>query len=182
MSAARFRDVGIPLVKLLLRFGVNADYNNYNDTMGGLALMLGIGKTGKSHRTPSTATLSKELKASWKLSVHPRYQVIDWMFAVEQPVSQDDINTTLNKAVSNEPDLRLIKLLLGKGASPLANGCQSLIDAAQTLLVDIVEAFLETNIPPANLSWAFTHAHNPMAVDRGLSKEGCPIAGHLLPT
>ena len=188
VSAARFGDDGTPLVRLLLEFGANVNYNNGDAVwtatrsamMGNLALMLGIEKAGERQQKPSTATLAKALKASWRLSRDPRYQVIEWVFAAGQPVSQDEIHTTLSKAVKNEPDLRLIRLLLGKGASPLTNGCQGLIDAAQSLLVDVVDVFLEAEIPQSDLSWIFKETFTPAVADVWLSEQGYQIAKRLL--
>jgi len=188
VSAARFGDDGMPLVKLLLEFGASVDYNNgeavwtatRSAMMGSLSLMLGVEKTGERQKKPSRATLAKALKASWRLSRDPRYQVIEWVFAAGEPVSDDEIHMTLNKAVKNEPDLRLIRLLLSKGASPLTNGCQSLIDAAQNLLVDVLDVFLATEISEPDLSWAFKQTFTPAGASGWLSEEGHQIAKRLL--
>jgi ankyrin repeat protein len=188
VSAARFGEDGKDLVKLLLEFGADVNYNNgeavwtatRSANMGSLALMLNVVNVGSQQQKPSKATLTKTLKASWRLSRNPRYQVMDWIFAAGLPISQEELQTTLSKAVKDEPDLKLVKLLLSKGASPVANGCQSLIDAATNLQVDVLEELLEYQISIEDLSWTFQQSFTPTTATTWLSEEGYLIAKILI--
>jgi len=185
ISAAKFGDDGEDLVRLLLDFGANVDYSSgeaiWNTTrsamMGSLKLMLGIDNDRQPK--PSTATLLRALKASRKLDRDPRYQVIKWLFKAGLPPSEE-IDIALNRAVKDDPDLRLIRLLLNHGASPLANGCQTLIDAAQLLLTDVLAALLEAEIPPKDVSWTFQQAFTPETASAWLSEKGLQVAKLLM--
>ncbi|KAK4140262.1 uncharacterized protein C8A04DRAFT_15117 [Dichotomopilus funicola] len=187
VSAAKFGSDGTELVRLLLEFGASVDYNAgeaiWNATRGAimdsLKLLLGVEKVGGRQSTPSQPTLLRALKASKKLGRDPRYQVIDWLFqAGLEPCEEIDI--ALNRAVKDEPDLRLVQLLLKHGASPLANGCETLIDACQRLLIDIVNTLLETDIPAKDVSWAFQQAFTPQTASTWLTSEGMLVAAMLL--
>lgn len=188
VSAARFGKDGQPLVELLLKFGADVNYNNgeavwtatRSAILGSLALMLGVAGFGERQKRPSQATVAKALKASWMLSKDPRYQVIEWAFAAGQPLTAEQIHTMLVKAVRNEPDLRLVKLLLAKGASPLSNGCESLIEVTQNLLLGILAIFLETDIPGKDLAWTFSQAFTSAAADVWLSNNGYEAMNMLL--
>ncbi|KAK1755917.1 Serine/threonine-protein phosphatase [Echria macrotheca] len=185
VTAAKYGVDGEDLVRLLLEFGANVNYNAgeaiWNATrsafLGSLKLMLGLDDGRKTN--PSTTTLLKALKASRKLSQEPRYQVIEWLFEAGLPATEE-IHLALHRAVKDEPDLRLVQLLLKHGASPLHNGCETLIDAAQLLLSDVLEVLLETEIPQKDISWAFRQAFTPETADTWLSEQGYPVAKMLL--
>lgn len=187
VSAAKFGSSGEKLVRLLLEYGANVDYNAgeaiWNATrsamMGNLKLLLGVERVGEKQRTPSTTTLLRALKASRKLSRDSRYQVIDWLFQAGLPPCEE-INIALNRAVKDEPDARLVQLLLKHGASSLVNGCETLIDAAQLLLVDILALLLDTEVPEKDVSWAFQQAFTPETASTWLSEKGFQVAKMLL--
>jgi hypothetical protein len=187
VSAAKFGQDGEQLVRLLLQFGASVDYNAgeaiWNATrgamMGSLKLMLGVEKAGPQQKTPSVTTLLRALKASRKLGRDPRYQVIDWLFQAGLPPCEE-INIALNRAVKDEPDPRLVRLLLKHGASPLVNGCETLTDAAQLLLVDILSILLEIEITSKDVSWAFQQAFIPETASTWLSEKGFQAAKMLL--
>jgi hypothetical protein len=187
VSAAKFGQDGEQLVRLLLQFGASVDYNAgeaiWNATrgamMGSLKLILGVEKAGPQQKTPSVTTLLRALKASRKLGRDPRYQVIDWLFQAGLPPCEE-INIALNRAVKDEPDPRLVKLLLRHGASPLVNGCETLTDAAQLLSVDILSILLETDITAKDVSWAFQQAFTPETAATWLSEKGFQVAKMLL--
>ncbi|KAK0701886.1 hypothetical protein B0T26DRAFT_757860 [Lasiosphaeria miniovina] len=187
VSAAKFGDDGEALVRLLLEFGASVDYNSgdaiWNATrstfMGSLKLMLGVERVSDRQQNPSSDTLLKALKASRKLSREPRYQVVEWLFQVGLPVTEI-LHTALNKVVKDDPDLRLIRLMLKNGASPLANGCQTLTDAAQLLLVDVLAVLLEFDIPAKDVSWAFQQAFIPETSSTWLTEQGFQVAKMLL--
>lgn len=188
ISAARFGNDGQPLVELLLEYGADVNYNHgeavwtatRSAILGSLSLMLGVAGFGPRQKKPSRETVAKALKASWMLSRDPRYQVIEWVFAAGQSVTEEQIHVMLTKAVKNDPDLRLIKLLLAKGASPLTNGCESMIEATQKLLLDILAVLLEADIPGQDLAWTFSQAFTPATADVWLSEKGYEAAKMLL--
>lgn len=187
VSAAKFGDDGEILVRLLLEFGARVDYNAgeaiWNATrgahMGNLRLMLGVEPVSEQQTKPSKTTLLRALKASRKLGRGHRYQVVEWLFQAGLPPCEE-IHITLNKAVKDEPDIRLIKLLLDNGASPLTNGCETLTDAAQLLLVDVLALLLKIDIPEKDVSWAFKQAFSPGTCSTWLSEEGFQVAKMLL--
>ncbi|KAM7207764.1 Serine/threonine-protein phosphatase [Naviculisporaceae sp. PSN 640] len=187
VSAAKYCNDGEPLVRLLLGYGASVDYNSgeaiWNATrsaiMGSLRLMLGVERVGERQTKPSQATLLRALKASRKLGRDPRYQVMEWLFAAGL-MACEEIHIALNRAVKDDPDIRLIRLLLNNGASPLVNACESLIDAAQRLLVDVLGVFLELDIPQKDISWAFKQAFTPDTSSTWLSQQGYEVAKMLL--
>lgn len=185
IAAAKFGEAGEELVSLLLEFGACVDYNSgeavWNTTrsasLGTLKLLLGIGKEDQPR--PSSETLHKGLRASKNLDRDSRYQVIKWLFEAGLPAS-GDVNIALKRAVKDDTDLRLVRLLLQHGASPLANGCQPLIEAAQLLLIDVVEVMLETDVPQQDVSWTFQQVFTPQTANTWLSEQGLQVAQLLL--
>ncbi len=188
VSAARFGDDGTELIKLLLEFGANTDYNSgeavWTSTRGGflpsLELMLGLAGLGKKQQKPSQATMLRAMKASWRLSSQSRFHVIDWLFKAGLEMSEE-VHIALNKAVNeDEPNMELVRLLLRHGASPLTNGCQTLVDAAQKLRAPLLEVFLASDISPTDLGWAFSQVFTPENVDAWLLEDGLMVAKALL--
>lgn len=188
VSASRFGDDAIDLVGLLLQYGASTDYNGgeaiYNATrcafLGILKMMLCLPPADGKQQKPSHDTLIRALKASSKLSVAPRYQVMQWLFTVGMPVS-DDIHVALNKAVNEEEvSIDIIKLLLHNGASPTANGCKCLVDAAQKLDFSIIDLFLRGKIADDDLSWTFQQTFTPAEVHTWLSDPGLLLAQRLV--
>ncbi|KAB5577900.1 hypothetical protein GE09DRAFT_1087735 [Coniochaeta sp. 2T2.1] len=188
VSAARFGADGERLVRLLLEFGADVNYNNgeavwtatRSAILGSLSLMLGVEGFGERQKRPSRQTVGKALKASWMLSKGPRYTVIGWVFGAGHVLSEDDVNVMLVKAVKNEPDLRLVRLLLANGARPTDNGCAALVEAAQGLLVDVLEVFLEGGVDAKDLAWTFGQVFAPATKDVWLSDQGFEVARVLL--
>ncbi|POS73938.1 hypothetical protein DHEL01_v207672 [Diaporthe helianthi] len=188
VSAARFGDDALELVRLLLRYGAQTDYNGgeavYNATRCAflpiLQLMLGIVPVGGKQVKPSSQTMIRALKASSKLSGKPRYEVMNWLFAAGLPVCEE-VHISLNKAVNEEePNIELVKLLLQNGASPLANGCKTLVDAAQKLNFAILDLFLQREISQDDLSWAFSQTFSAADADKWFTEPGFQVAQRLL--
>ncbi|KAK3955839.1 hypothetical protein QBC32DRAFT_204384 [Pseudoneurospora amorphoporcata] len=191
VAAATYGDEGEHLVRLLLTYGADPDFNSgeaiWNATRGAalksLKLMLGVVEksTGdRQQKKPSQDTLLKALKASRKLSQEARYQVTEWLFAAGLEPSED-VHTALHRAVKEgEPDVRMIRLLLSHGASPLTNGCETLIDATQSFRVDVLEALLTFDIPGKDVSWTFQHAFTPETVEAWMTEQGLQTAQMLL--
>ncbi|KAB5535373.1 hypothetical protein GE09DRAFT_359087 [Coniochaeta sp. 2T2.1] len=188
VSAARFGADGEALVRLLLEFGADVNYNSgeavwtatRSAILGSLSLMLGVEGSGERQKRPSRQTVGRALKASWMLSKDPRYTVIKWVFEAGHVLSEDDVNVMLVKAVKNEPDLRLVTLLLANGAKPTSNGCAALVEAAQGLLVDVLEVFLKGEVKPQDLAWTFDQVFTPATKDVWLSDHGHEVARMLL--
>lgn len=188
VSAARFGDDAEDLVQLFLEHGASTDFNNgeavWNATrcasMGILEMLLGIKTIGPRQQKPSHKTMSRALKASWKLSPEPRYQVIEWLFKAGLPIGED-IHVGLNKAVNDEePNMALIELLVKNGASPLANGCQTLVDAIQKRVLPALDLFMQTEIPESDIQWAFSQAFAPKDAVIWLNDDGFKVAERLL--
>lgn len=188
VSAARYGDDAIELVRLLLRFGASTDYHDgeavYNATrcafLGILEMMICVSPAGGKQKRPSPSTLVRSLKASSKLSGAPRYQVMKWLFAAGLPIS-DDVHVALNKAVNEEEaSMNLIQLLLKNGASPTANGCKTLIDAAQRLHFPILDLLLQGTLPEEDVCWTFKQTFDSTTVDIWLSEPGLQVAQRLV--
>jgi hypothetical protein len=187
VSAAKLGDNGDGLVRLLLEFGARVDYNAgeaiWNATRGAnlviLRLMLGLESVGDRQKKPSKTTLLRALKVSRKLSRDARYQVTEWLFQAGLPPCEE-IHIALHRAVKDDPDPRLVELLLKHGASPLSNGCETLTDAAQLLLVDILALLLDTEIPQKDVSWTFQQAFTPETASTWLSEKGVQVAKMLV--
>ncbi|KAK0712198.1 hypothetical protein B0T21DRAFT_297726 [Apiosordaria backusii] len=187
VSAAKFGDDGEGLVRLLLEHGASVDYNAgeaiWNVTrganMGSLKLMLGIDSDKEQQKKPNKVTLLRSLKASRKLSRDSRLQVVDWLFQAGMPPCEE-VNIALNRVVKEDPDLRLVGLLLKNGASPLSNGCETLTDAAQMLLVDVLQLLLAGDIPQKDVSWTFKQAFTPETSATWFSEKGFQVAKMLL--
>ncbi|KAJ4419917.1 hypothetical protein N0V85_000804 [Neurospora sp. IMI 360204] len=187
VAAGTYGDDGEALVRLLLAYGADPDHNSgeaiWNATRGAalksLKLMLGVEKANDRQKKPSQDTFLKALKASRKLSQDARYQVTEWLFCAGLEPS-DDVHTALHRAVKEEPDVRLIRLLLAHGASPLMNGCETLIDATQSFRVDVLEALLTFDVPGKDVSWTFQHAFTPETAEAWMTEQGFQIAEMLL--
>ncbi|CAK7225041.1 hypothetical protein SCUCBS95973_005726 [Sporothrix curviconia] len=191
VAAAGYGDDGLDLVRLLLAHGADADYNKgeavrtstRNGFMPTLQLLLGVkdnenaSEQSLQRSHPSQNTMVHALKISWMLKGEMRYQVIQWLFdAGLQPT--EAVHIALNKAVKeNRPNIDLVRLLLKHGASPLADGCQTLVNAACRCLSDILElCTTSSTVSQADLSYALTEALNPARVNVWLSQEGLGTA------
>jgi hypothetical protein len=95
------------------------------------------------------------MKASWKLSHDSRYAVINGLLKAGFPVTED-LHIALNKAVNEEqPEARLVYLLLQHGASPLTNCCKTLIDATQRAAKNLLPDLLDRDISEKQMAWVF---------------------------
>ncbi|KAL8408048.1 hypothetical protein RB594_006740 [Gaeumannomyces avenae] len=185
VSAVKYGDKGINLVRLLLKWGCSLDHNRgeaiwtatRSAFLGSLRIMLGLEDVGRKQKRPSHTTMIQSLKASWRLAAGPRYEVIEMLFEAGLPVGED-VEVGLTKAVNDEEhvDLKLVRLLLEKGASPTTNACRALCDATQKLLRPVVDLFLEREISPEDLSWTFAQAFSPASTHIWLSEDGLEVA------
>ncbi|KAI6085795.1 ankyrin [Hypoxylon rubiginosum] len=188
VSAVRYGDEGKALVTMLLVYGACPDYNEGDAVekatrsafLGNLQMLLGIVDVGGRQKRPSSHTLVRAMDASWDLSRDTRFTVMSWIFQAGKPVPSA-INTTLNRAVNEEePDEKLIELLVANRASPTANGCQTLIDATKTLPAPAFAKLLECRITAEDASLAFSKSFLAENISTWLSERGFEIAKSLL--
>ncbi|KAI2464116.1 ankyrin [Annulohypoxylon bovei var. microspora] len=188
VSAVRYGDDGKDLVTLLLVYGASPDYNDGDAVekaarsafLGNLEMLLGIVDVGGRHKRPSSHTLVRAIDACWDLSKDTRFTVLNWVFKVGKPVPSA-VHNTLNRAVNEEePEERLIELLINNRASPAANGCQTLIDGTKTLSPTSFANLLESRITAEDASLVFSKVFVADNVDSWLSNRGYEIAKRLL--
>ncbi|KAI0888782.1 uncharacterized protein GGS22DRAFT_152343 [Annulohypoxylon maeteangense] len=188
ISAVRYGDDGKDLVTLLLVYGASPDYNDGDAVekaarsafLGNLEMLLGIIDVGGRQKRPSSHTLVRAIDACWDLSRDTRFTVLNWVFKVGKPVPSA-VHNALNRAVNEEePEERLIELLISNRASPAANGCQTLIDATKTLTPAAFANLLESRITAEDASLVFSKAFVAENVASWLSSRGYEIAKHLL--
>ncbi|KAH6660473.1 hypothetical protein BKA67DRAFT_510399 [Truncatella angustata] len=188
VSAERFGDAGLELVHLLLVYGASPDYNDGEAVvqatkcafLGNLEMLLGIKEVGGKQKKPSSHTLLKALDACWGLSRDTRFAVLEWIFLAGKPVP-NAVHLALTQAVNEEdPEERVIQLLVANRASPTANGCQTLIDATRTLTASQFAKLLESKVTPEEASLAFSKVFVPDRAGSWLSERGFEIARCLL--
>ncbi|KAL7627306.1 hypothetical protein AAE478_001497 [Parahypoxylon ruwenzoriense] len=188
VSAERYGDDAKHLVELLLVYGASPDYNDGEAVekatrsafLGNLEMLLGIVDVGGRQKRPSSHTLVRAMEASWNLNRDTRFTVMSWIFQAGKPVP-NVVHSMLNLAVNEEdPEERLIQLLISNRASPTANNCQTLIDATKTLSASAFAKLLESKISPQDASLAFSKAFVSDNVSSWLSDRGYQIAKCLL--
>lgn len=93
----------------------------------------------------------------------------------------DDVHIALNDAVNEKrPDEELVKLLLDHGASPTANNCKTLVDAAKNIAAPCLQMLLEQQIPQDAINRTFTQCFTAENFDTWFSKSGKSIIEMLL--
>ncbi|KAJ8128513.1 hypothetical protein O1611_g5120 [Lasiodiplodia mahajangana] len=191
VSAVRYGDEGKDIVKLLLGYGASPDYSDGEAVekavrsafLGSLELLLGVGEVGehaKGQQRPSSHTLVRGLDACWDLKRDTRFTVIDWLFKAGKLVPSA-VHSALHRAVNEEePEERLIQLLLNNRASPVANNCQTLIDATLTLPASLFDELLESRVTSEDASFVFRKAFRFSDPSLWVSERGLNIATSLL--
>ncbi|RYO75600.1 hypothetical protein DL766_009698 [Monosporascus sp. MC13-8B] len=188
VSAVRFGGSGEDLLKLLLEYGASPDYNageavdkaTRSAFLGSLEMLLGIVDVGGCQRKPSHSTLARAIDACWDLIRDTRFTVMEWVFEAGKPVP-DALHSALNRVMKEEePEERLIRLLVANGASLVENGCQTLIDATRTLQPSAFARLLESNVTATDASVIFEGAFGAQDIGTLLSERGHEIAKCLL--
>lgn len=188
LSAARYGEEGHEVLRVLLAAGADPNYHNGEAVvaatssafMDNLELLLGLWDDKGRQKRASNPTLIRALKASWNLSRDTRFKVIGYLIKAGLP-AEDDVHIALNDAVNeDDPEERLVKLLLDHGASPTMNGCKTLVDATQQIAGTCLSLILEKQIPPADISRAFSQCFSPDRFDVWFSQSGLETARALL--
>ncbi|KAI1497494.1 ankyrin repeat-containing protein [Biscogniauxia marginata] len=188
VSAVRYGDKGKDIVKLLLVYGASPDYNDGDSVekatrsafLGNLEMLLGIVEVGGRQKKPSSHTLVRALDACWDLSRDTRFTVMEWIFRAGRPVP-NAVHAALNRVVNEEnPEERLVHLLVSNRASPVVNDCQTLIDAAKTLSAPAFAQLLESSVTAEDTSFIFTKTFVAENIDSWLSERGYEVAKCLL--
>ncbi|KAJ2998040.1 hypothetical protein NUW58_g450 [Xylaria curta] len=192
VSAARYGDEGKDIVKLLLAHGASPDYSDGEAVekairsafLGNLEVLLGISEVDEQakaqQKKPSSHTLVRGLDACWDLSRDTRFKVLGWLFRVGK-LAPNAIDSALNRAVKEqEPEERVIRLLIDHGASPVANNCQTLIDATLNLSAPLFDELLDSSVTSEDASLVFREAFRFSDPGLWASERGLKIATSLL--
>jgi hypothetical protein len=93
----------------------------------------------------------------------------------------EDLHIALNDAV-NEDDAeeRMVKLLMEHGANPAANGCKSLVDAAQKAASSSLAVLLQRQMSIADINRAFDQAFTAETFSTWFTEKGLHTARMLL--
>ncbi|KAH6605333.1 hypothetical protein Trco_007040 [Trichoderma cornu-damae] len=187
-SAARYGEDGQAILRVLLVAGADPNYTNGEAVVAAtrsafienLELLLGLWDEGDCQKRVSPPTLIRALKACWNLNRDTRYLIIGDLMKAGLPVVED-LHIALNDAINEEdPEERLVKLLLDYGASPLANGCKTLVDAAQKALSSSLALLLDIEIPQQDINMAFNNSFKAEKIDAWFTKSGLETAQMLL--
>ena len=188
VSAVRFGESGEELLRLLISHGASPDYNDGEAVdkatrsafLGSLGMLLAIVDVGGRQMRPSSFTLGRAIDACWHLSRDTRFTVMEWVFKAGRP-APGALHEALNRVI-NEEDVeeRLIELLVSNRASPVANGCRTLIDAARALPASAFAQLLGSNVSATDASVVFKSIYAPQGIGTWLSRRGYEIAGCLL--
>ncbi|KAG8426726.1 hypothetical protein J3459_007859 [Metarhizium acridum] len=187
-SAARYGEDGQAVLRVLLAAGADPNFNNgecvvaatRSAFIGSLELLLGLWDEGSHQKKVSQPTLSRSLKACWNLSRDSRFQVVnDLIKAGLRPT--DDMHIALNEAINeDDPEERLVRLLLNHGASPAANGCKTLVDAVNNSASSSLALLLEKNLSQEDISRAFNQAFTTETFAKWFTDRGYETANLLL--
>ncbi|PTB64663.1 hypothetical protein BBK36DRAFT_1177008 [Trichoderma citrinoviride] len=187
-TAARYGKDGQAILRVLLVAGADPNYTNGEAVVAAtrsafienLELLLGLWDEGDSQKKVSPPTLIRALKACWSLNRDTRYHIIGDLMKADLPVAED-LHIALNNAVNEEdPEERLVKLLLDYGASPLANGCKTLVDAVQKSLSSVLPLLLDIEIPQHDIDMAFNNSFKADNFDSWFTRSGLETAQMLL--
>ncbi|KAH7182514.1 uncharacterized protein B0J16DRAFT_415707 [Fusarium flagelliforme] len=188
VSAAKSGEDGHEVLRVLLAAGADPNFSNGEAVVAAtrlafvssLELLLGLWHQGGNQKKASPPTLIRALKACWKLEQDTRLRIIEGLFKAGMP-AVDEVHIALSKAVGeDEPDERLIKLLLESGASPFTNGCYALIQAVQGAKVSAVQLILTCDFSEDNILAAFSSGFSDALFSTWFSANGLATAKMLL--
>ncbi|RGP75084.1 ankyrin repeat domain-containing 17 [Fusarium longipes] len=188
ISAAKSGEDGHEVMRVLLAAGADPNFNNGEAVVAAtrsafvssLELLLGLWHEGGNQKKASPPTLIRALKACWKLNQDTRLNIIRDLMKAGIPIV-DEVHIALSKAVGeDEPDERLIKLLLDSGASPLTNGCYALTQAVQGAKVSSAELILTCEFKDVDIITAFSNGFSDALFITWFSASGLEIAKMLL--
>ncbi|KAK7418953.1 hypothetical protein QQX98_003656 [Neonectria punicea] len=188
VSAARSGEEGEEVLRVLLAAGADPNFSNGEAVaaatrsafIGSLELLLGLWHEGGNQKKASAPTLLRALKACWKLSQGTRFKIIEDLMKAGMPATED-VHIALSKAVTEEdPDEQLIKLLLDCGASPLTNGCQTLISATQRASSSVTKLLLSREIPEDDINHIFSQGFTAENLQTWFTPDGLEVAQMLL--
>ncbi|KAF4470130.1 Ankyrin repeat domain-containing 17 [Fusarium albosuccineum] len=188
VSAAKYGEAGLEVLRVLLAAGADPNYSNGEAVVaatrsafvGSLELLLGLWHEGGNQKKASPPTLIRALKASWKLDRDIRFHIVGDLMKASMPAT-DEVHIALSKAVGeDEPDERLIKLLLDSGASPLTNGCYAVVQAVQGVKASALELLLARDISEEDINQVFSNGFTADKFATWFTSDGLEVAKMLL--
>lgn len=188
ISAARYGESGHEVLRVLLAAGADPNYNGGEAVaaaartafMGNLEILLGLWDDQDRQKRPSHPTLIRALKSCWSLSRDSRFKVVSDLFRASMPAT-DDVHIALNDVVNEEdPETRLVKLLLDNGASPISNDCKTLVDAVRSGAIGPLEHILATPIPESAINETIARCFTPDNFESWFSESGLQMVQLLL--
>lgn len=133
-----------------------------------------------AQKKASQPTLVRALKACWGLNRDNRFHIISDLIKADLQVTED-LHIALNDAVNEEnPEERLVRLLLDRGASPSANGCKTLVDAVQNVASSSLALLLQKKLPEEDIRRAFNQAFTADTFNTWFTEPGLKTAHMLL--
>ncbi|KAK2594771.1 hypothetical protein QQS21_007518 [Conoideocrella luteorostrata] len=187
-SAARYGEDGQAVLRVLLVSGADPNFNSgecvvaatRSAFIGNLELLLGLWSEGGNQKKVAQPALARSLKACWNLGRDSRFKVISDLIKAGLQITEE-LHIALNEAVNeDDPEERLVRLLLNHGASPAANGCKTLIDAANNSASKSLALLLEKNLPEEDVNRAFNNAFTAATFDKWFTNSGLETASILL--
>ncbi|KAG6048108.1 hypothetical protein E4U39_007708 [Claviceps sp. Clav50 group G5] len=165
-SAACNGEDGEAVVRVLLTAGADPNYDNgecvvaatRSASIGSLELLLGLWDKGDKQKRVAQSTLVRSRQACWNLSRENRFRVMSDLLKAGLETTED-LHKALNEAVNeDDPEERLVQLLLDHSASPTASGCKTLVDAVVKFAPSLLARILEKELLQEDVDGAFKHA------------------------
>ncbi|KAF5590550.1 ankyrin repeat domain-containing protein [Fusarium pseudoanthophilum] len=188
VSAAKYGEEGHEVLRVLLAAGADPNYSNGEAVVaatrsafvGSLELLLGLWHEGGNQKKASPPTLVRAMKASWKLNQDTRLHIVQDLMKAGMP-AVDEVHIALSKAVGeDEPDERLIQVLLDSGASPFTNGCFALTQAVQGVKVSALDLLLGSKTDEDEILKLFENGFSETQFSTWFSPNGLEVAKMLL--
>ncbi|KAG6053350.1 hypothetical protein E4U17_004790 [Claviceps sp. LM77 group G4] len=172
-------------------------------SIGSLELLLGMWDTGdkKARETPifsrrrimdscvvltasqkrvAQSTLVRSRQACWNLSRENRFRVMNDLLKAGLETTED-LHKALNEAVNeDDPEERLVQLLLDHSASPTASGCKTLVDAVIKFVPSLLARILTKELLQEDVDGAFKHAFAADTFNSWFTESGFQTGSVLL--